>query len=537
MSSPRPGPSLAEDHPSRSDPFVRSLSERFGGPFGRHGQPGASWWNPTRVALLTATAVYLIGVMFRLPCRMTVAGRVPDVYRNLCYSDISVLYGPRGLLEGNTPYLDSGNYQVLEYPVLSGAFLELTRLITVALGAPTGTGLSDQQRVDATLTFFDVNVVLLGACLLIAVWAQVRSVPHRPWDAMMLAASPCVAASALINWDLFAIALTALGVLFWSRRRPGIAGVLWGLAHGGQAVPVLLLGPLLILCLRSGRLRAYGMMLVGFVISWALVEPAGDDLGAGGVADLLAATTPAAAATSAPSGTCCRWPAARCRTSTWWPWDCSLWGASAIAALIMVARAAAADRRRVLSRPGGLSAHQQGVLAAVHAVAPALRRARSAGLAGCADLHGRRDDLLRRHLVASGRLPRPGQRGCRPDLLVRGDHPDAHPDLDRDHGGARCAPTRARCGPPRRLRRSRPAASSMARPMHPWMRARSRPLRQAQVLRQVERSMGAERGPSVIARDVRPSTGSGRRLRQAQGALARRIPGGPSSRPGWPAGG
>ena len=52
-----------------------------------------------------------------------------------------MLYGPRGLLEGNTPYLDSGNYQVLEYPVLSGAFLELARLITVALGAPTGTGL------------------------------------------------------------------------------------------------------------------------------------------------------------------------------------------------------------------------------------------------------------------------------------------------------------------------------------------------------------------------------------------------------------
>ena len=44
----------------------------------------------------------------------------------------------RGLLQGNTPYLDSGNYPVLEYPVLTGWFLELERLITVALGAPTG---------------------------------------------------------------------------------------------------------------------------------------------------------------------------------------------------------------------------------------------------------------------------------------------------------------------------------------------------------------------------------------------------------------
>ena len=76
--------------------------------------------------------------------------------------------------------------------------------------------------------FFAVNVVLLGACLLVSVWAQVRSVPHRPWDGMMVAASPCVAAAALINWDLFALAFTGLGVYFWSRRRPGWAGVWFG---------------------------------------------------------------------------------------------------------------------------------------------------------------------------------------------------------------------------------------------------------------------------------------------------------------------
>ena len=45
-----------------------------------------------------------------------------------------------------------------------------------------------------------------------------------------------------------------------------------------------------------------------------------------------------------------------------------------------------------------------------------------------ADLHRRRDDLLRRHLVAPGRPARPGQRRRRPNLLVRGDHPHAHAD-------------------------------------------------------------------------------------------------------------
>ena len=260
------------DQPSRSDRFVRALSQRLGGPVGRHGVTTRRWWNPARAALLTATGIYLLGIWFRSSCRQTVAGAAPEVYKHLCYSDIGILYSLRGLLEGNTPYLDSGNYQVLEYPVLSGVFIELARVLSVALGAPYGSGLSDQQKVDATLTFVDVNTVLLGICLLIAVWAQVRSVPHRPWDAMMVAASPCVALAALINWDLFAVALTTIGIWCWSRSRPGWAGVFWGLGMAAKLYPVLLLGPLLLLCLRSGRLRAYGLTLVGFVAGWAVVN-------------------------------------------------------------------------------------------------------------------------------------------------------------------------------------------------------------------------------------------------------------------------
>ena len=71
-------------------------------------------------------------MVFRLPCRITVAGQVRRPVPLLCYSDIGLLYSGRGLLQGNVPYLDSGDYPVLEYPVLTGWFLELERLITVA---------------------------------------------------------------------------------------------------------------------------------------------------------------------------------------------------------------------------------------------------------------------------------------------------------------------------------------------------------------------------------------------------------------------
>jgi hypothetical protein len=89
---------------------------------------------------------------------------------------------------------------------------------------------------------------------------------------MMLAASPCVAAAALINWDLLAVALTALALMFWSRRRPGWSGVLFGLAIAAKLYPLFILGPLLLLCLRSGRLRAYGVTVGAAVVSWSVVN-------------------------------------------------------------------------------------------------------------------------------------------------------------------------------------------------------------------------------------------------------------------------
>jgi len=224
------------------------------------------------VCLLLATVTYLLGMVWRLPCRITRVGEAPDTFRRMCYSDIGLLYRDRGLLQGNTPYLDQGDYPPLEYPVLTGWFLELERLITRALGGPYGTGLTEQQQVDATVLFFDVNQVLLGAAFLVAVWAQVHTSVGRPWDAVLLAASPCVAAAALVNWDLLAVALTALACLAWSRRRPGLAGLLLGLGTAAKLYPGFLLGPLLLLCLRSGRLRAYGWALAAAVLSWTAVN-------------------------------------------------------------------------------------------------------------------------------------------------------------------------------------------------------------------------------------------------------------------------
>ena len=244
-----------------------TLSRRLGGPVGRHAVTGTGWWSPVRVALLVGTLVYLAGVVFRLPCRWGA-----DHFKFLCYSDIGLLYPDRGLLLGNTPYLDSGDYPVLEYPVLTGWFLEVERRITALLGGQQGTDLTEAQIRASTLIFVDVNTVLLGALLLIAIWAQVRIDDHRQWDAMMLAASPCLAAAALINWDLLPVALTTLAMLSWSRRRPGLTGVLLGLGMAAKLYPGLLIGPLFLLCLRGRRMRDFVTTLCAAILSWGAVN-------------------------------------------------------------------------------------------------------------------------------------------------------------------------------------------------------------------------------------------------------------------------
>lgn len=268
----RSGATARQDAPSVTDPLLSRLSQRLGGPAGRHAGNGGSWWNPIRVALLVGSVVYLAGMAFRLPCRITVAGQSIDQYGDMCYSDIPLLFSGRGLLQGNIPYLDSGDYPVLEYPVLTGWFLELERRITLLLGAPSGSGLTDQQAVDATLTFLDVNQVVLGALFLVTVWAQARTVPGRAWDAMLVAASPCVATAALVNWDLLPVALTATALLAWSRRRPGLAGLLLGLGMAAKLYPAFLLGPLLLLCLRGRRMPAFGTALASFALGWLVVN-------------------------------------------------------------------------------------------------------------------------------------------------------------------------------------------------------------------------------------------------------------------------
>lgn len=225
----------------------------------------------TLVALLTATFAWLLLIFRQQVCRQ-LPGRSVDLFGSMCYSDIPLLYRSRGLVDGQVPYFDAGNYPVLEYPVLTGFFVDAMRRVAGVFGAPTGLGLTDSQGLVAADVFMGVNVVVLGLLLLITVRALALTTPGRPWDAMLLAASPCVVLAGVINWDLLPVALTTLGFVAWSRSKPTLAGVLFGLGMAAKLYPVLLLGPLLILCLRANRMQAFWRALGGFLLAWVAVN-------------------------------------------------------------------------------------------------------------------------------------------------------------------------------------------------------------------------------------------------------------------------
>ena len=250
--------------PSREDPLARLATTWLGGPIGVHARLGVSRWTPLAVAFMVTTAMFVVGVVQKVPCHTEGWPRENGyAFSHLCYTDVPYLYRERGFSEGHLAYLDSGNYPPLEYPVLTGAVMQVTAWVTQAVGSV--------DAVRASVTYFDLTVIVLFAFALLTAWALGRITPHR-YDVMLFAAAPVLALAGTINWDLVAVALTTCALLTWSRSRPFVTGILLGLGVAAKFYPLLLLGPLLVLALRSGKLRLWGVTTLSALAAWLVVN-------------------------------------------------------------------------------------------------------------------------------------------------------------------------------------------------------------------------------------------------------------------------
>jgi uncharacterized membrane protein len=241
------------------DDTPRSMDTRFDG----HGaRPGPS----TLAFALGSTSVLFTASLFgmilafaeKYPCRSGAWNSYAKQFQDACYTDIYPLYYNEGLAAGKVPYTG----HPVEYPVLIGGAMQFAAWLV-----------RNVNPVIRGREFFDVTVVLLAICAIAGVLATARAAgPDGRAQALMVALSPALILCAFINWDLIALALTALGIAAWAARRGVWAGVLLGLGVAAKFYPLVVFGPLLLLCLRAGRMRDFAKMLGAAVLAWLAVD-------------------------------------------------------------------------------------------------------------------------------------------------------------------------------------------------------------------------------------------------------------------------
>jgi glycosyl transferase family 87 len=217
-------------------------------------------------SVLIAASVLAMVLAFaeKVPCRSGAWNYYTKQFQDSCYTDIYPLYYNEGLYSGRVPYFGKvpATGHPVEYPVLIGGAMEAVAWLV--------------HNVDAAIRgreFYDVTVALLALCAVAGVLATARAAgPDRRWQALLVALSPALILDAFVNWDLIAFALTALGIAAWAARRNFWAGALLGLAVATKFYPLVVLGALLLLCLRAGRLKELAQTLGAAALAWLVVD-------------------------------------------------------------------------------------------------------------------------------------------------------------------------------------------------------------------------------------------------------------------------
>lgn len=286
------------DCPSRNDVLGAALANAIGGPVGRHALIGRTRiMTPVRVMFLLALVFLALGWSTKAAClQSTGTGtgeqRVANwdnqrAYYELCYSDTVPLYGAELLSQGKFPYKSSwietdgsGTPQIrydgqiavryMEYPVLTGVYQYASMRFAKAYTAMSK--ILPVPVVAEVVMFFNFAAFGLALAWLFTVWATAGLAGRRIWDGALVAASPLLIFQIFTNFDALATAFAMGGLWAWARRKPALAGVLIGLGAAAKLYPLLFLGPLLVLGIRSGRLRDAGRTTLITVATWLAVN-------------------------------------------------------------------------------------------------------------------------------------------------------------------------------------------------------------------------------------------------------------------------
>jgi len=213
----------------------------------------------TTALVIASLAGSALGLLNKAACRSGDWNFYLKQFQAHCYTDIYPLYFQEKLSSGKVPYTG----HPVEYPVIIGAAMQAAAWVVKPISDPAIRGRE----------FFDVTVLLLAAFSLAGTLATAYLAGRsRRWTALGVALAPGLILAAFVNWDLIAMGLVALGMAAWAARRVVLAGVLLGLAVATKFYPLLFFGPLLLLCLRAGRMRAFWTTAASGAVTWLAVN-------------------------------------------------------------------------------------------------------------------------------------------------------------------------------------------------------------------------------------------------------------------------
>jgi hypothetical protein len=167
----------------------------------------------------------------------------------LAYSDILALHEDRGAARHPVPYIEDK----IEYPVLLGLGMWFPSVLS-----PGRAG------------YFALTFVVLAACALGTLWFTAALPGSVPWA---WAASPALLVYGALNWDLLGILPLAAGLWLWAAGRERAAVAVLSLAVWTKLFPVLALGVLLLVSLRSGWRKTLTLAAIFLGLSLALNLP------------------------------------------------------------------------------------------------------------------------------------------------------------------------------------------------------------------------------------------------------------------------
>jgi uncharacterized membrane protein len=204
----------------------------------------------TRVVILLAILASLISYAKFNFCAQT-GWQSPGQYIHACYSDIPALYGERALDKGVWAY-GSGKSSI-EYPVIQGTIMWATAKII-----PHG-----------------INNYFYGSALLLAllfIFISFITFKIRPEFGYLLPLAPAAIASLYINWDLWAIATMMLAIYWFDRKAEVASAIALGVSISTKFLPIFLLLPIAIICLRQERFKKFIMYSAITVATFAAIN-------------------------------------------------------------------------------------------------------------------------------------------------------------------------------------------------------------------------------------------------------------------------